>query len=185
MTCWTLSLHTTMATANKLSSNVGTLLEDPTYRRLAAAFHYLTFIGSDILCVVQQICMHMYAPRIDLMNAPRHILQYVKGTLSEGLSMHQGPISNLVSYTGADWAGCTNTRRSTSGYCVYHGDNLISWTSKYQFTSLVLMPSQNIETFVVAVYVGSKTSYLNSQNILLEHPLFILTTSVLFISQVT
>nr|GEZ07898.1 ribonuclease H-like domain-containing protein [Tanacetum cinerariifolium] len=34
----------------------------------------------------------------------------------------------------ADWAGCPSTRRSTSGYCVFLGDNLLYWSSKRQQT---------------------------------------------------
>ncbi|GJX86748.1 ribonuclease H-like domain-containing protein [Tanacetum coccineum] len=34
----------------------------------------------------------------------------------------------------ADWAGCPTTRRSTSGYCVFLGNNLLSWSSKCQPT---------------------------------------------------
>ncbi|GJS93007.1 ribonuclease H-like domain-containing protein [Tanacetum coccineum] len=42
--------------------------------------------------------------------------------------------SSTVGYTDADWAGCPSTRRSTSGYCVFLGDNILSWSAKRQHT---------------------------------------------------
>nr|GEX43800.1 ribonuclease H-like domain-containing protein [Tanacetum cinerariifolium] len=40
--------------------------------------------------------------------------------------------TNLVAYSDADWAGSPTTRRSISGYCVFLGNNLLSWSSKRQ-----------------------------------------------------
>nr|GEX83880.1 ribonuclease H-like domain-containing protein [Tanacetum cinerariifolium] len=41
---------------------------------------------------------------------------------------------SLIAYSNADWAGCPTTRRSTLGYCVFLGNNLLSWSSKRQPT---------------------------------------------------
>ncbi|GJU70548.1 ribonuclease H-like domain-containing protein [Tanacetum coccineum] len=42
--------------------------------------------------------------------------------------------TDLVAYSDADWVGCPTTRRSTFGYCIFLGNNLLSWSSKRQPT---------------------------------------------------
>jgi hypothetical protein len=64
----------------------------------------------------------------------KRVLRYVRGTLEFGLQLHASSSTALVAYSDADWAGCPDSRRSTSGYCVYFGDSLISWSSKRQTT---------------------------------------------------
>ncbi|CAJ2647961.1 unnamed protein product [Trifolium pratense] len=126
---------TPVDTKQKLSTSSGTPYEDPSlYRSLAGALQYLTFTRPDISYAVQQVCLHMHAPRTEHMLALKRILRYVQGTLHFGLHLSPSPITQLISYTDADWGGCPDTRRSTSGYCVFLGDNLISWSSKRQPT---------------------------------------------------
>ena len=73
-------------------------------------------------------------PRETHLVALKRILRYVRGTLHMGLLIHPSTQADLVVYSDADWAGCPDTRRSTSGYAVFLGDNLVSWSSKHQNT---------------------------------------------------
>jgi len=126
---------TPVDTKQKLSTSSSTSYEDPSfYRSLAGALQYLTFTRPGISYDVQQVCLHMHAPRTEHMLALKRILRYVQGTLHFGLHLSPSPITKLISYTTADSGECPDTRRSKSGYCVFLGDNLISWSSKRQPT---------------------------------------------------
>lgn len=65
---------------------------------------------------MQQICLHMHDPKDDHMRALKRIIRYAQGTLHFGLHIYKPSTSSLVSYSDADWGGCPDTRRSTSGY---------------------------------------------------------------------
>ena len=74
----------------------------------------------------------MHDPRESHLAALNLLLRYVRGTVGFGLVLHRSPSAELVVYTDADWAGYQDTRRSTSGYAVFLGGNLVSWSSKRQ-----------------------------------------------------
>ncbi|GJW18426.1 ribonuclease H-like domain-containing protein [Tanacetum coccineum] len=74
------------------------------------------------------------------------ILRYVRGTLDYGLQLHVSYTTQLRAYTDVDWVGCPITRRSTSGYCVFLGDNLLSWSTNDQVTCLFSAEKLKIES---------------------------------------
>jgi hypothetical protein len=74
----------------------------------------------------------MHDPREPHLAAIKRLLRYLRGTVDYGLLLHRSTSSELVVYTDADWVGCPDTRRSTSGYTVFLGGNLVSWSSKRQ-----------------------------------------------------
>nr|XP_020157455.1 uncharacterized mitochondrial protein AtMg00810-like [Aegilops tauschii subsp. strangulata] len=124
---------TPVDTSPKLAATAGSSVVDPSeYQSLACAFQYLTLTRPNIAYAVQQISLHMHDPRDQHLTLVKHVLRYVKGTLHHGLQLTPSSTDCLVAYTDADWAGCPNTRRSTSGYWVFLGDNLVSWSSERQ-----------------------------------------------------
>ncbi|XP_071709322.1 uncharacterized protein [Rutidosis leptorrhynchoides] len=126
--------RTPVDTSTKLTTS-GPPVQDPTlYRSVAWALQYLTFTRPDISYAVQQICLFMHDPREPHLAALRRILSYIQGTIDLGLQLHASSTTSLLAYSDADWAGCPTTRRSTSGYYVFLGDNLLSWSTKRQLT---------------------------------------------------
>ena len=62
------------------------------------------------------------------------VLQYIKGTLKQGLFFSAKLDFKLKAFCDADLASCLNTRKSLTRYCEFLGENLISWRSKNQNT---------------------------------------------------
>lgn len=59
------------------------------------------------------------------------MLRFLKGSVDKGLWFKKSSLK-LTAFSDAGWAGCVFDRMSTSGYCVYLGCNLISWSAKKQ-----------------------------------------------------
>lgn len=63
----------------------------------------------------------------------KHILRYLKGTITLGLTFQSGSLQ-IHEFDDTDWAGSPIDRRSMSGFCIFLGPNLVSWVAKKQPT---------------------------------------------------
>jgi hypothetical protein len=110
----------------KYRKNEGDLLDDPTlYRRLVGSLIYLTTTRPDISYVVQKVSQFKSSPWHLHLAAVRRIIRYLRGSPTHGLFFPTDSSLQLVAYSDADWAGCPDTRRSTTGWCMFLG-NVIS-----------------------------------------------------------
>lgn len=127
---------TPMDNSQKLGAASGTPLEDiSSYRRLIGRLLYLTTTRPDIAFVVNQLSQFLSSPT-DLHEAAAHrVLRYLKGSPGCGLFYPASSSSVLTAFSDSDWAGCVDTRRSITGYCVFLGSALVSWKSKKQTTT--------------------------------------------------
>jgi hypothetical protein len=110
----------------------------------------------------------MHVPREPHLTAAKRILRYLQGTLDYGLLLRRASTSDLVVYTDVDWTGFTNTHRSTSGYAVFLGDNLVSWSLKRQ--NVVSRSSAEAEYRAVANGMA-EACLLRQLLVELHHPL--------------
>ncbi|CAN6458694.1 unnamed protein product [Victoria cruziana] len=155
-----------------MSTKEGTPLHDPTsYRSIVGMLQYLTFTRPDITYSVNQVSQFTHSPTDSHMEAVKRILRYLKSTIGDGLiytrpgSTVQG--HTLSTYTDADWAGDPDERRSISGYCVYLGTNLVSWSSRKQ--RAVARSSTEAEYTAMAAGVADVTWVRHLLGELYEH----------------
>jgi hypothetical protein len=130
-------VQTPLCVSEKLSSFSGTSLGDQDtflYRSTVGALQYLTLTRPDLSFAVNKACQFLSKPTDVHWEAVKRILRFVKGTAHTGLQIRKSPSTLLSIFTDADWAGCVDDRRSTGGFAVYFGPNLISWSARKQPT---------------------------------------------------
>ena len=129
-------MRTPLPSRTTLSLTDGELLADPSeYRSTVGALQYLTMTRPDLTYAVHLVSQFMHAPRTTHLSAVKRIYRYLIGTVDHGLWLRPSKdVTIIIAYSDADWAGCPDSCRSTSGYAIFLGDNLISRRSKKQPT---------------------------------------------------
>lgn len=102
----------------KLYASVSTPLSDSTrYRQVVGSLVYLTITRPDIAYPVQVVGQFVSAPTSLHRAVVLCILRYLQGTMNQSLLSSESSLQ-LTAYSDSDWAGCIDTRRSTTDFCI-------------------------------------------------------------------
>ncbi|XP_020258057.1 uncharacterized protein LOC109834445 [Asparagus officinalis] len=111
----------------KFRSTDGEPLSDPTqYRHFVGQLVYLCISRLDISHAVGIVSQFVSASRSIHYATLLRILRYLRGTNTRSLLFPAISKLELCAYSDADWAGDPTIRKSTTGYCIFLGDFLIS-----------------------------------------------------------
>ena len=126
-----------LSTSEKLTLHEGDLLglnDASNYRSVVGALQYLTLTRPDIAFPVNKVCQFLHALTTIHWAAVKRILRYLKQCTKLGLKISKSKSMLVSGYSDADWAGNIDDRRSTGGFAVFLGDNLVSWNARKQAT---------------------------------------------------
>ncbi|KAG1650492.1 hypothetical protein FOA52_009541, partial [Chlamydomonas sp. UWO 241] len=113
------------------------LLGTSQFAELVGSLLYLSnCTRPDITYAVNKLSRYMSCSTPQHMQAALSVLRYLSGTA--GLGLLYGPSADgskpVKGYGDADYAGCVDTRRSTTGFVVTYNGTAVSWKSTTQQT---------------------------------------------------
>ncbi|CAH9104736.1 unnamed protein product, partial [Cuscuta epithymum] len=111
----------------------GDLFPDPKFfRQIVGSLQYVTITRPDIAYAVNRVCQFMHSPTTLHWQATKRILRYLQGTSHHCLHFTPTAATSLLAFSDAGWLSDPDDSRSQYGYAIFHGSNLISWTSRKQ-----------------------------------------------------
>jgi hypothetical protein len=151
------------------------------YRAIVGSMIYASIsTRPDITHATNMISRYMTQPTQMNMTMACRVLRYLSGSREKGLtythSQRQGGEFEITGYCDADWGGDLSDRKSTTGYCTFLNDNLISWASKKQPT--VALSSAEAEYMAIS---DMMKEILWMRMILSELHLSVVTPTVIYV----
>lgn len=107
-------------------------VDTSSYQRLVGGLIYLSHTRPVITYVVGILSRYLHASRIKHQEAAYQVLLYLKKAPGWGTLFSRYSHLMIEVFTDADWAGCHDDRKSTIGYCMFVGGNLVAWRNKKQ-----------------------------------------------------
>ena len=103
------------------------------HRGLVALLNYIAQDRADLSFAAKELSQSMARPRLGDDQGVKRVARYLRCFPACALVYRwQAQPASLTVYTDADWGGCVQTRRSTSGGLILHGDHLLTFWARTQ-----------------------------------------------------
>nr|GEZ43386.1 copia protein [Tanacetum cinerariifolium] len=110
----------------------GTPVNATKYRSMIGALMYLTSSRPDIVHATCLCAQYQAKPTEKHLKEVKRIFYYLRGTVNMGLWYTKDSSFEVTRFSDANYAGCKDTFKSTSGRAQFLGEKLVSWSSKKQ-----------------------------------------------------
>nr|GEU61005.1 copia protein [Tanacetum cinerariifolium] len=110
----------------------GTPVDATKYRSMIGALMYLMSSRPDIVHATCLCARYQAKPTKKHLKEVKRIFHYLWGTVNMGLWYTKDSGFELTGFSDADYAGCKDTFKSTSGGAQFLSEKLVSWSSKKQ-----------------------------------------------------
>jgi hypothetical protein len=125
---------------------------------VGSLLHLACWTRPDISFAVSELSRFVSAPGQLHMAASKHLVRYIQGSSELGIlyskPSNSGPMNQpnvLWGFVDSDWAGCPDSRRSTTGFTLMLNGAAVAWKSKRQ--SVVALSSAEAEFIAASALV--------------------------------
>nr|GEW40450.1 uncharacterized mitochondrial protein AtMg00810-like [Tanacetum cinerariifolium] len=108
----------------------GSPVDATKYRSMIDALMYLTSSRPDIVHATCLCARYQAKPTEKHFKEVKRIFRYLRRTVNMGLWYTKDSGFKLTGFSDADYAGCKDTFKSTSGGAQFLEETLVSWSSK-------------------------------------------------------
>ncbi|MCI27252.1 hypothetical protein A2U01_0048450, partial [Trifolium medium] len=132
-------------------------------------FPYASALGSlmyaqvctrpDLVFIVGVLGRYLSNPGIQHWIVVKRVMRYLKSTRDFVLTYRKSDNLEIIGYSDSDFAGCPNSRRSTSAYIFLLAGRAVSWKSAKQ---TLVAPSTMAAEFVACFEASNHATWLQN-----------------------
>lgn len=145
------------------------------YRQVVGSLQYDTITRPGIAYFFNCVCQFMHYLTNHHQQVVKRIHCYLKGTINHCLHIKPTNANVLHTFFDSGWNSDLDDNRSQCGFTIFHGSNIISWTSRKQ--KVISRSSIEVEYCSLA-YTTTKLMWLKQLIVDLKDPITTTTSIV-------